>query len=158
MERGSSVGTMPDSQSREPGFESPLLPFRSLGIFFHFTTPRSTQLYDHITPVLRELHWLPITSRIQYKVTLLVYKTLHGPAPQYLQDLIQYRSARPGLRSAGILLNVPMTRSVTYGDRAFCSIGPTWWNSLPSELKTSPSEDSFKRNLKTHLFKLAYGQ
>ena len=117
-----------------------------------------TRKYDHITPVLRELHWLPITSRIQYKVTLLVYKTLHGPAPQYLQDMIQYRSARPGLRSAGILLNVPMTRSVTYGDRAFCSIGPTWWNSLPSELKTSPSVDSFKRNLKTHLFKLAYGQ
>ena len=45
MERGSSVGRMPDSQSREPGFESPLLPFRSLGIFFHFTTPQSTQLY-----------------------------------------------------------------------------------------------------------------
>ena len=122
------------------------------------TTTTGTRKYDHITPVLRELHWLPITSRIQYKVTLLVYKTLHGPAPQYLQDLIQYRSARPGLRSAGILLNVPMTRSVTYGDRAFCSIGPTWWNSLPSELKTSPSVDSFKRNLKTHLFKLAYGQ
>ena len=45
VERGSSVGRMPDSQSREPGFESPLLPFRSLGIFFHFTTPQSSQLY-----------------------------------------------------------------------------------------------------------------
>ena len=45
MERGSSVGRMPDSKSRESGFESPLLPFRSLGIFFHFTTPQSTQLY-----------------------------------------------------------------------------------------------------------------
>ena len=45
VERGSSVGIMPDSQSREPGVESPLLPFRSLGIFFHFTTPQSTQLY-----------------------------------------------------------------------------------------------------------------
>ena len=45
VERGSSVGRMPDSQSREPGYESPLLPFRSLGIFFHFTTPQSTQLY-----------------------------------------------------------------------------------------------------------------
>ena len=42
---GSSVGRMPDSQSREPGFEPPLLPFRSLGIFVHFTTPQSTQLY-----------------------------------------------------------------------------------------------------------------
>ena len=37
VECGSSVGRMPDSQSREPGFESPLLPFRRLGIFFHFT-------------------------------------------------------------------------------------------------------------------------
>ena len=45
VERGSSVGRTPDSQSREPGFESPVLPFRSLGIFFHFTTPQSTQLY-----------------------------------------------------------------------------------------------------------------
>ena len=45
VERGSSVGRMPDSQSREPGFESPLLPFRSLVIFFHFTTPQSAQLY-----------------------------------------------------------------------------------------------------------------
>ena len=45
VERGSSVGRTPVSQSREPGFESPVLPFRSLGIFFHFTTPQSTQLY-----------------------------------------------------------------------------------------------------------------
>ena len=45
VQRGSSVGRMPDSQSREPEFESPLLPFRSLGIFFHFTTPQSTQLH-----------------------------------------------------------------------------------------------------------------
>ena len=45
---GRSVGRMPDSQSREPGFESPLLPFRSLGIFFHFTTPQSTQLYKWV--------------------------------------------------------------------------------------------------------------
>ena len=45
VDNGSSVGGMPDSQSREPGFESPLLPFRSLDIFFHFATPQSTQLY-----------------------------------------------------------------------------------------------------------------
>ena len=38
-------GRMPDSQSRDPGFESPLLPFRSVGIFVRFTTPQSTQLY-----------------------------------------------------------------------------------------------------------------
>ena len=42
MERGSSVGRMPDSQSREPGFESPLLPFRSVG--FYFTSRRLSRL------------------------------------------------------------------------------------------------------------------
>jgi hypothetical protein len=116
-----------------------------------------TGKYEHITPVLCQLHWLPISFRIQYKVLLLVYKTLHGLAPQYLQDLLRYRSARPGLRSAGTLLDVPRTRTVTYGDRAFSSIGPTWWNSLPSGLKTASSLNSFKNNLKTYLFSEAYG-
>ena len=65
LERGSSVGRMPDSQSREPGFESPLLPFRSLGIFFHFTTPQSTQLYK----------WVPGYRR-WWKI--VVAQLLHG--------------------------------------------------------------------------------
>ena len=47
VERGIQLsGRIPDSQSRESGFESPLLPFRSLGIFVLFTTPQSTQLYN----------------------------------------------------------------------------------------------------------------
>ena len=34
--------------------------------------------FNHITPILRELHWLPVKYRIIYKILLLTYKCLHG--------------------------------------------------------------------------------
>ena len=43
-----------------------------------------TRKYDHITPVLESLHWLPVKFRIVFKVLLLVYKALNGMAPPYL--------------------------------------------------------------------------
>ena len=45
------------------------------------------QKRDHITPLLHDkLHWLPIAARIQFKICLLTYKSLHGLAPQYIVD------------------------------------------------------------------------
>ena len=44
---------------------------------------------DHVTPALRELHWLPIAERIDFKLCLLVHKVLVGHAPQYIADLIR---------------------------------------------------------------------
>jgi len=41
---------------------------------------------DHITPVLRRLHWLPVRRRIEFKLALLIYKSLHGLTPRYLSD------------------------------------------------------------------------
>jgi len=38
--------------------------------------------FDHITPVLRDLHWLPVRQRIKYKLAMTVYKCLHGLAPR----------------------------------------------------------------------------
>ncbi len=60
-----------------------------------------TRKYEHITPVLRSLHWLPVTFRIYVKVLLLVYKSLNGLGPKYIADmLIEYKPNRP-LRSVG---------------------------------------------------------
>ena len=42
--------------------------------------------FDHIKSTLRDLHWLPVRQRINYKVALLVYKCLHGLASSYLAD------------------------------------------------------------------------
>ena len=113
--------------------------------------------YDHITPVLRSLHWLPIHQRIDFKIATLVYKCLHGLAPTYLADdcvLISSLSNRRQLRSASSQrLLVPRTQTVTYGPRAFQVSGPTVWNRLPANLHDPDiSIDTFRRRLKTYLF------
>jgi hypothetical protein len=47
-----------------------------------------TKIFDHITPVLASLHWLPVKARADFKVLLLTYKALHGLAPTYIYDLV----------------------------------------------------------------------
>ncbi len=47
-----------------------------------------TRKRDHISPVLASLHWLPVKSRIEFKVLLLTYKALNNQAPSYLKELI----------------------------------------------------------------------
>ena len=45
--------------------------------------------FDHKTPILKRFHWLPIQYRIQYKIILLVFKALHGMAPEYIMGMIK---------------------------------------------------------------------
>ena len=45
-------------------------------------------MLKHITPVLKELQWLPIDKRIVYKVLVITYKVLHGLAPVYIAELL----------------------------------------------------------------------
>jgi hypothetical protein len=84
-----------------------------------------TPKFSHITPILKELHWLPVEKRIQYKILLLTFKCLNNLAPNYLKELLEiYHPPRP-LRSASTLnLKVPVTRLKTYGDRSFSKIAP----------------------------------
>ena len=66
---------------------------------------------DHITPILKNLHWLPVRFRIQYKALLILYKILNGPAPFCRSE-------------NKLLLDVPPTRLKTFGDRAFSVFAP----------------------------------
>ena len=64
--------------------------------------------FDHITPVLKDLHWLPVEQRIEYKVLLLTYKALHGKAPAYISQLLSlYTPTRPLRSQNKNLLKVP---------------------------------------------------
>ena len=113
--------------------------------------------YDHVTPTLIDLHWLPVHARIDFKVLILVYKCLHNLAPAYMCDLITPRVMDRSLRNDNcISLLVPRKKTATYGERAFSFIGPYLWNTLPNDCKNAESLSSFKCKLKTHLFKLAY--
>ncbi|XP_041642854.1 uncharacterized protein LOC121509496, partial [Cheilinus undulatus] len=110
-----------------------------------------TRPWQHITPTLIHLHWLPIKSCINYKVLLLTYKSLHALAPQYLSDLLHPYIPSRNLRSSDTgLLSMPKTKLRTYGDRAFSAAAPTLWNTLPADIRSAPSLDIFKKRLKHH--------
>jgi hypothetical protein len=116
-----------------------------------------TKRRDHITPVLVKLHWLPVEYRTAYKVLLYTYKALHGLAPQYICELVEAYKPTRSLRSASkSLLIVPTSRTSTYGSRSFRVSAPLLWNGLSEQLKQAPSLVSFKKQLKTCLFKQAY--
>ena len=118
-----------------------------------------TPVYNHITPILIELHWLPVSKRIEYKILLLTFKSLNGLAPQYLSDLLISRdsiSQRNTRSSNTNLLEVPSSRTTTFGNRAFSRTAPALWKCLPVQLRTMTELVPFKKSLKTHLFKNAY--
>ena len=46
--------------------------------------------FSHVTPLLYNLHWLPIEKRIDFKITSLCFKSLNGSAPTYLSDLLYH--------------------------------------------------------------------
>jgi len=108
---------------------------------------------QHITPILRELHWLPVLQRITFKILLLVYKAVNNIGPKYLCDLIKPYVPTRRLRSASQgLVHVPSVNSNLIKNSAFSVVGPQLFNSLPLHVRLSPSVDTFKRNVKTHLF------
>ena len=115
--------------------------------------------FEHITPVLYRLHWLPASFRIEYKVLILTYKAIHGHAPPYISDLIRARERiNYNLRSSSQLLlqpyNVTKTKK-TLGDRAFQVASPGLWNGLPNDIRNAKTMDLFKSLVKTHLFRKA---
>ena len=74
----------------------------------------------HITPLLIELHWLPVRQRITFKLLLITFKTLHQLAPSYLSNLSTV--AQPG-RYAGVNINPPPTPNsgTKWGlDKSYC--------------------------------------
>ena len=116
-----------------------------------------TRKYDHITPILSSLHWLPVKYRIDYKLLLLTYKALNGLAPMYLTSLLTRYNPSRSLRSQNSgLLVVPRISKSTKGGRAFSYLAPKLWNSLPDSVRGSDTLSQFKCRLKTHLFSQAY--
>ena len=119
-----------------------------------YKAPKST----HIIPLLFDLHWLPISSRIQYKVALTCFLIIFGTAPPYLSELLHLYFPSRSLRSASDtrILCVPRVCRRTFGERSFQFIGPVIWNSLSFSVRHATSLSSFKSKLKTHLFSSAY--
>jgi len=119
-----------------------------------------TSRYEHITPVLKDLHWLPIQHRVKYKIMTHTFKALNGQSPIYIRNLLSIYKPRRSLRSQNksTILEIPSNIKGSYGDSSFAVAAPTLWNSLPCGIRDAKSLCSFKRSLKTHYFIEVYGK
>ena len=82
----------------------------------------STPRFNHITPVLFSLHWLPVAYRIEFKILVLTFKAIYQLVPSYICNLVRLKEkCKYQLRSSEeLLLQLPMGKTKkTLGDRSF---------------------------------------
>ena len=113
---------------------------------------------EHISPHLASLHWLPIDSRIKYKLACICYNSMSTNSPPYLSDLLTVYTASRQLLSCSdnSVLRRPSVRTVSYGQRYFAYSALSAWNALPQQVRSSDSVSTFRSRTKTHLSRLAY--
>ena len=109
--------------------------------------------HEHVTPLLHELHWLPIQKRIDMRLGTLAYLCRTGRAPTYLSDELVEVTSLPGrrhLRSAiaGLLTASRRARYATLGGRAFGAVSSQVWNRLPHSVTSATSVCDFNKRLK----------
>ena len=107
---------------------------------------------DSVDEHLQSLHWLKVNERIEFKILLIVFKSLIGKAPTYIDKLITYDSSS-GSRT--LSLKIPPVQS-NIGSRSFSVCGPSLWNQLPQSVKCCCDLNMFKQQLKSYLFKRCY--
>ena len=108
--------------------------------------------FDNISSdsLFKDLHWLKVNQRIEYKIVCIVYKCLNGLAPADLSSaLVLSKSSRT------LMLNIPSFHS-RYGERSFSVSGPRLWNMLPYEIRSSNTLFDFKKKVKTYLFRKCF--
>ena len=107
-----------------------------------------------ITPFLRDLAWLPVKSRIDHRLAILVFSCLHSRAPLYLtSELSRPTYHQRNLRSTnnGRVVQL-LVRHPTLGGRLFAVTASQVWNSLPASLRTLGDLPLFKKQLKDYFF------
>ena len=113
--------------------------------------------FDHITPVLSELHWLPVRHRINFKIAAITHTVLQSQQPSYLAALIpRYVPVRSIRSSSSLSICVPLRKTSMAASRSFSSVAPKIWNALPGHLSPIPTLPAFRRALKHHFFLSAY--
>ena len=115
--------------------------------------------YGHVTFLRDKLHWLCVPQRVKFKCCLLVCKALQEQKPTYTRQFfinvteVQRRST---LRWAAHNHLILPRSKIKFRNRSFSVDGPSALNSLPDDIRTSPSLIVFKNRIKTHLFRESY--
>jgi len=109
-----------------------------------------------IRPALKQLHWLSVQVRVQFKLCTLMHGIHNSQCPAYLSDVVQSvatTSTREGLRSAATTNCATPRLRIKFGKHVFSHAGPAAWNRLPETVCQAQTQQHFKRVLKTFLFK-----
>jgi len=107
--------------------------------------------------IRRELHWLPVYYRINYKLSLLTWKALQTAEPSYLSELISPYAPTRTLRSVNTGLLVLLTGVTShFASRSLSVSSPSVWNSLPAHVRSIDNLSTFKRHLKSYFFQSAF--
>ena len=120
--------------------------------------------YSSVTPLLKELHWLPVKSRVHFKIGSLTYKALKTGLPTYLSCYINSYSSNRNTRlsdPSNVFLDTPFFNSKVHKrsshlNSSFPYFAPRFWNGLPISVRSAPSYASFRRRLKGHLFESSF--
>ena len=108
---------------------------------------------NHITPILCDLHWLPITSRIDFKILVITFCGLRFNQPPYIGELIHLYVPSRNLRSMNSdRLVQPRSNIKFYGGKCFAFAAATLWNNLPESVRLCDTLIQFKRSLKNLYF------
>ena len=104
--------------------------------------------YDHISPVLRNLRWLPVKTQLYCRDATLTFKCMTDQAPEYLTSMYITRGSVSGRITRNFQrLNIPLFKTAT-GQKTFYYKSVSIWNKLDPSLKLCKSPASFKRALK----------
>src|SRR6218665_3868058 len=110
-------------------------------------------LWCNIPKDITNLHWLPLSARVHFKIIFLVYKAFLGLAPGYLCKLIMHPLSAISDRPLSSLVRndllVPRSRTSTSQQCAFASAGPLLWNCLPVKACAQILSSSFSSTLKS---------
>ena len=113
-----------------------------------------TRKFDHVTPILKQLQWLPIVKQLEVRDATMVFKCLNGLAPPYL---CQKFKTRLEVHNCNIRnrdrLHIPLCRMAA-GQHAFTFRGQRLWNSLPDEFQSITNLDVFKVKIKQHFLRV----
>ncbi|KAJ8021194.1 hypothetical protein HOLleu_38321 [Holothuria leucospilota] len=113
--------------------------------------------HTSVTRLCKDLHWLPIRARIEYKILILVFRAINSGTPSYLSGIVKHQSRNRPVRSHHLhQLQTPASNTKAYGDRCFFYAAPRLWNALPPSLRCIDQLELFKHHLKTFLFSSCY--
>ena len=116
----------------------------------------NSRKFDHVTPLLRQLNWLPVKQLLYYRDSVLTYKCFKGLAPRHLVDKLTKRSSINTCHTRKRdLLHIPLYRTAS-GQHTFAYRGTCIWNNLDNDVKQCVSLQSFKQAIKRQLLEQVF--